>query len=429
MNKNLVILRCGKSSLHPHWLSGATERNWDLVLCPFQDILPEPSSVIPPRKIEGQKWTGIYALLTDWQGWRDYEYIWLPDDDLLTNANTINALFEMSKAFDTKISAPALSEDSFYSHPTTMTNRTFFARAVTFIEIMMPCLRRDVLELVLSTIGETKTGFGWGLDFLWPHMIDYQDMVIFDHLTVRHTRPVGTLRDKVVDDLTKQEMKAITKVVRAPGGFRTIGVYDENRKFKYANNGPFLLDYLNGYRYLIAKDNRLFDRLIISQKMSPLEFITYFRKLWPGTNLALNKPALVSSVSRWSQSQNHEDEAKGGNNGNITGECGFHTSLERDPWWQVNLEQNFAIKNVVVFNRMDLRQRCTRMNVSSSEDGENWSIRGAKLDDALFGGADGSPYVFSFEVPFYAQFIRITRIGDGFLHLDEIEVYGYEISS
>ena len=34
------------------------------------------------------------------------------------------------------------------------------------------------------------------------------------------------------------------------------------------------------------------------------------------------------------------------------------------------------------------------------------------------------PYSFTFADPFTARFIRITMIGTGFLHLDEIEVYG-----
>ena len=47
-----------------------------------------------------------------------------------------------------------------------------------------------------------------------------------------------------------------------------------------------------------------------------------------------------------------------------------------------------------------------------------------KLDADLFGGADGKPYVFDFEPPFNARFLRITLIGHNFLHLDEVEVYG-----
>ena len=35
--RGLVVLRCGRSSLHWDWLEGP-RRNWDLILCPYQDI-------------------------------------------------------------------------------------------------------------------------------------------------------------------------------------------------------------------------------------------------------------------------------------------------------------------------------------------------------------------------------------------------------
>ncbi len=157
------------------------------------------------------------------------------------------------------------------------------------------------------------------------------------------------------------------------------------------------------------------------------------RNSWPtdgiSINLAYAKPATQSSTCEWSRFREPDVDAIGANNGNINGGFGFHTAFELNPWWQVDLEQDFAITKVVVFNRLGLTGRCTRMSVSSSDDGENWLIRGAKLDDVHFGGADGNPYVFFFEVPFVARFIRISMIGEGFLHLDEVEVYGDRIGS
>lgn len=36
--------------------------------------------------IPGPKWTGLFALLHTWPRWRDYECIWLRDDDLLATS-------------------------------------------------------------------------------------------------------------------------------------------------------------------------------------------------------------------------------------------------------------------------------------------------------------------------------------------------------
>jgi len=143
------------------------------------------------------------------------------------------------------------------------------------------------------------------------------------------------------------------------------------------------------------------------------------------TNLALHKPALQSSV--WhGQGKTRREDAAGGNNGDITGGYGFHTAYETDPWWQVDLLEPTEIAEVHVFNRTEIRERCTRMTLSTSADGADWHLQAAKLDATLFGGADGAPYVFKFTPTITARFVRITMIGEGFLHLEEVEVYGAE---
>ena len=139
-------------------------------------------------------------------------------------------------------------------------------------------------------------------------------------------------------------------------------------------------------------------------------------------NLALGKPALVSSVREGEAEQDPARHAAGGNNGRITGQDGFHTAHEQDPWWQVDLGAAREIGKVVVYNRMDLPERCTRLALYGSADGQSWMMQAAKLDGKLFGGADGKPYVFA-PVPFEARFLRLGMIGEGCLHLNEVEVY------
>jgi hypothetical protein len=149
---------------------------------------------------------------------------------------------------------------------------------------------------------------------------------------------------------------------------------------------------------------------------------------WPrallGRNLALGQPATQSSVCEWSAKATPEADARGANNGQITGEPGFHTAFEAEPWWQVDLGAATEVARVVVYNRMEFRERCTRMTVSGSVDGNHWVLRGAKLDGALFGGLDGRPYAFRFSPAFSARFVRVGMIGTEFLHFDEVEVYG-----
>jgi len=395
--KNLVILRCGPNSLHRDWLQGA-ERRFDLALCPYQDVPAEPEAIHQSSTIPGQKWDGLHRFMREWPQWREYDYIWLPDDDLATDAFTINALFLLSARMETTISAPALSEDSYFSHHMTLRNRRFFARAVAFIEVMMPCFRRDVLELALPSIATTKTGYGWGLDYVWPVLVNYRNMVIFDCIAVRHTRPVGGEGDP---DLLRErvpEMDRLLAQYAAPKQHKVLGGYDATVTFRAAEQEGFLPDFLDGYRHVIERDARALPILMANHKLQ-------LPRLPAAANLALGRDVLMSSRdSNWAGP-------------------GFSTAPERDPWWQVDLGAEAQIGRVLVFAAAGSLEDCTRFSVSSSADGRDWTIQAVKLDGKVF-GADGRPYVFSFSPAFSARYVRITHIGDGALRLAGVEVYG-----
>src|ERR1700728_3129116 len=67
-------------------------------------------------------------------------------------------------------------------------------------------------------------------------------------------------------------------------------------------------------------------------------------------NLALNKPARQSSTSTWSRDRDVSQDARGANNGALN-EFGFHTEQEREPWWQVDFGDAYAITRVALYNR------------------------------------------------------------------------------
>jgi len=143
--------------------------------------------------------------------------------------------------------------------------------------------------------------------------------------------------------------------------------------------------------------------------------------LW---NIAYGKPATQSSTDAASQYKIPEEDARGGNNGIINGKYGFHTAFEADPWWQVDLQTPHHITEAVLFNRLDLPQRCIHLSLSVSLNETDWQLAAVKLDGKLFGGADGNPFRWHFTEGIIARFVRITLIGEGHLHLDEIEIFG-----
>ncbi len=137
-----------------------------------------------------------------------------------------------------------------------------------------------------------------------------------------------------------------------------------------------------------------------------------------GENVALGRPASQSSRSRWSK----PDDPQGGNNGKKTGSYGFHTNTEVNPWWQVDLEQTRHVREIRVFNRIDMcTERVRTLAVMVSEDGETWQTLHTQ-EGSKFGGIDGRPLIVPVDwVP--ARYVRVGLNEKQALHLDEIEVY------
>ena len=53
-------------------------------------------------------------------------------------------------------------------------------------------------------------------------------------------------------------------------------------------------------------------------------------------NIALNKKATQSSVSKWSRGITPEEDARRGVDGNPAKDYGFHTDDDENPWWMVD---------------------------------------------------------------------------------------------
>jgi len=201
----LVLVRAGEKSLHRQWLAGAAERNWDLLVSWYGDgeYVPVADERVIRRK--GGKWDIIGAHFSEQpELLAAYTHFWLPDDDIAADAGAINALFDRMEAEGLTVGQPGLSADSYFSPIHTVAAPSFQLRYTRLVEVMVPCLTRELVERMLPYFVETGSGFG--LDAVWARLEqdNWQKAAIIDAVTVRHTRPVGKflagrLRDRGIE--------------------------------------------------------------------------------------------------------------------------------------------------------------------------------------------------------------------------------------
>jgi Protein of unknown function (DUF707) len=201
--RNLVLVRAGDNSLHPHWLAGDGERNWDIVVNYYGD---DPERFRQPDVVridsKGPKWPALQALLTENPDFLNrYDYIWLPDDDLMARQPDINRLFDICRRYTLGVAQPALSWDSYYSHLLTLRNEKYELRFTNYVEIMAPCFAAEVLRKTVPLLNCSLSG--WGLDFVWPKLVQRprHDIAIIDAVAVRHTRPIGGPNYKMLREI------------------------------------------------------------------------------------------------------------------------------------------------------------------------------------------------------------------------------------
>jgi hypothetical protein len=118
-----------------------------------------------------------------------------------------------------------------------------------------------------------------------------------------------------------------------------------------------------------------------------------------------------------------EQDARGGCDGVKTGRWGFHTQMEPNPWWQVDLGVCTPIGRLVIYNRCDgTASRNAHIMILLSDDGQAFRTVYRHNGRTFYGYTDHQPL----SVPLAgaaARYVRLQLPGTSYFHLDEVEVY------
>jgi hypothetical protein len=138
-------------------------------------------------------------------------------------------------------------------------------------------------------------------------------------------------------------------------------------------------------------------------------------------NISRGKRAAQSSHCSWSFGPTIEADAAGGVNGVLDGARHFHTDMEDNPWWQVDLGGIATITEIHVHNTSDgTRERFRDFAIGVSIDGISWVDVLEKRDGAVV----TAPVVWAGPGTAWARFVRVTLLGRNYLHLAQVEVFG-----
>jgi hypothetical protein len=189
--RNLVIAAVGNSSQHNSWLPDSSARTFDLALIYYGDqsgTFRSGADIYVERK--GFKFPLIADLCDELgQVLDNYDFVWLPDDDIATITADINRLFEIARQYQLPIAQPAIATGDV-SYQSMRVQPNLLLRYTRFAEVMCPVFSRAALASARPTFRETVSG--WGIDWAWTRLVDCRQIAVVDAVGVHHTRPLAT---------------------------------------------------------------------------------------------------------------------------------------------------------------------------------------------------------------------------------------------
>ena len=207
--RNLLITTIGEYNHASVWRSGGI-KNYDVVTI---DYIKSPTF----------KYPGIYKML---QSLPEYDYYWMPDEDIYLTPIKINKLFDMVARYRLDLFQPSVERSlvSFPSWPMFVHQEGPEMVPMPFIEIMCPGFSRKGLLKCIETF--PKSNSGWGLDIIWAKLLNYQNMGIINNVTVKHTRaPLhGSNLYKTLNESPSSEMNRLIEeynVIMIPLSIKT----------------------------------------------------------------------------------------------------------------------------------------------------------------------------------------------------------------
>jgi hypothetical protein len=137
----------------------------------------------------------------------EYEVVFFLNSDIYISYAAINRFFEYVDLFALDICQPALSLNSFLSHGFLLKKDTIDVEQVPFVEVMMPCLSRAVLD-EMNRLGIFSIS-GWGIDmYLFQKIVErlkLRPQCVVHAVSAIHMKPVESAQMRFSNGKTAQQ--------------------------------------------------------------------------------------------------------------------------------------------------------------------------------------------------------------------------------
>lgn len=187
MGKNLVISTVSNTSLHHLW---TPSHNYDSFLIYYDEGTGYKGQSTFYQRAKGYKYHLIKDAVENLPNLFEYDYIWLPDDDIATNSEDICSLFEYMEEYKLHLAQPSIM--GYYGVDITLHQKGSKIRFTNWVEIMCPCFSLKALLECKQSFKENNCG--WAIERIWNRLLGHpkNKIAIIDDVIVIHTRPVLT---------------------------------------------------------------------------------------------------------------------------------------------------------------------------------------------------------------------------------------------
>ena len=133
---------------------------------------PKPQRAVPYTVRHVGERAPKYALLNSlFEDAALFDWVIACDDDVEFPPGFVDRIVALAERFDFALVQPARSRESYIDHRITAVIGGLQARRTRFVEIgPVTMLRHDAVRLLLPF--SDIEGMGWGLDFVWPAIVE-----------------------------------------------------------------------------------------------------------------------------------------------------------------------------------------------------------------------------------------------------------------